>query len=557
MSNRYSCLIILFCLFFVWFEFSCTKTRRKDCLKTIITPKMNLAKEINKALPNSEIVVLAGNYKVYPEEPIKIKRGIKLSFNPNCKIFSSLNTKVSLTNFFVIFELFARKGNPISDISIIGNGLEVYGLGISPILYNWGMSIDINTNASECKNIFIKGIKFYNFGYAGVQLGGSSLEANSLDNFLTILSIEKRKLSEVLKVKVKASGHHQLGTYGNSPKIIRINDGLYDVKSVEKIDQYIWILDLERSEYYRKLGNNHSININDTVFFAAIPENILIEDIECNNNFQHGCALTQGRNITFKNCKFNNTVGLDGVDTGFGMDIEPNRLNQISGIRIFNCSFNNNKRHGLYIHRAEGIIALVDSIVGSIFSNNKHNGVSITQQTNNDLYINQCLIENNLGSGIWLEGNLIEFSSNSIKGNKNFGAYIKGRDLKLDHISSYNNRHNLQLELIADDIENYIKYKSKESRVYIDSSHFKNYFESPNVGIYGLRLDINNSLFELKNHYDIIFNEIKPNSSIKGCIYSNKSSDLKVIKPFKTDKSLNKISFEKNTYLNVKQDIEK
>lgn len=77
-------------------------------------------------------------------------------------------------------------------------------------------------------------------------------------------------------------------------------------------------------------------------------DGIHVKDCVFDLNGRQGCSITGGSGITFDNCVFSNTgTGVVSSAPKAGIDLEPNRGNFCSNIRISGCLFENNDNTGL------------------------------------------------------------------------------------------------------------------------------------------------------------------------------------------------------------------
>lgn len=87
---------------------------------------------------------------------------------------------------------------------------------------------------------------------------------------------------------------------------------------------------------------------------SGIPENIIIDNIVCDNNRRQGISIVLGRNIVVKNSILQNTGQIKYTAPGCGIDVEPTKLdgtNPAESILIENCRFYNNKGGSLTLTR--------------------------------------------------------------------------------------------------------------------------------------------------------------------------------------------------------------
>jgi hypothetical protein len=119
-------------------------------------------------------------------------------------------------------------------------------------------------------------------------------------------------------------------------------------------------------------------------------ENIIIEDVSCNNNRRQGMSIISAQNLLVRRCRFISTNGTAPED---GIDLEPNGpTDRLVNIRIEDCVTSGNKGDGICVS------------IGQL--DNTSADVSITVLRNRD--------ENSGGSGYMASG--LEMGEKDVKG---------------------------------------------------------------------------------------------------------------------------------------------
>ena len=77
---------------------------------------------------------------------------------------------------------------------------------------------------------------------------------------------------------------------------------------------------------------------------VSLSENIILENVICDNNGRQGFSIEGARNVVMKHCKGINTGQIRFVKPSLGLDIEPWRKEGLcTNIDIINCEFSNNR----------------------------------------------------------------------------------------------------------------------------------------------------------------------------------------------------------------------
>jgi len=156
--------------------------------------------------------------------------------------------------------------------------------------------------------------------------------------------------------------------YGDYDCLLNIN-GATDVT----ISGYGATLQMPKQEYTEG-EHRHALNINgstnvviqglncnssggDGIYISGLSffdpslkpysENIVIQDVTCDNNRRNGLSIISAQNLLVSHCNFTNTNGTDPQD---GIDIEPNwSTDWLVNIRIEDCVTANNVGNGIQV----------------------------------------------------------------------------------------------------------------------------------------------------------------------------------------------------------------
>ena len=112
-----------------------------------------------------------------------------------------------------------------------------------------------------------------------------------------------------------------------------------------------------------------------------VSENILIENVICDNNRRQGLSILTSKNVTIRNCKFINT---NGTAPQCGIDIEPDGVEGVvtENITIDNCYFNNNESYPIWLAGEENFEKCNLYITNCVFDNT-------TGTTNSSIVVNK------------------------------------------------------------------------------------------------------------------------------------------------------------------------
>lgn len=149
--------------------------------------------------------------------------------------------------------------------------------------------------------------------------------------------------------------------------------------------------------------------------------NVLIDNVICDNNRRQGLSITYANGVTVRNSVFKNT---NGTDPQCGIDVEPNSSDVVKNLKFLNVQCFGNVGDGLdlcgYSENIEDI-----EIIDCDFTNNA--GVGLLIENVKDASITDTTILNNQEEGIYLysDASNITFSNVDISNNYYDGVFIE------------------------------------------------------------------------------------------------------------------------------------
>lgn len=104
---------------------------------------------------------------------------------------------------------------------------------------------------------------------------------------------------------------------------------------------------------------------------ANVPSReITVSGVQCRNNRRQGMSIICVNGMKVTDSEFSGTQGTAPMD---GIDIEPNRNDQVSNVTIQNCKLTDNRGHGLEVYGKQGQVANI-AVIGCTMTGNWRSG---------------------------------------------------------------------------------------------------------------------------------------------------------------------------------------
>jgi parallel beta-helix repeat protein len=149
---------------------------------------------------------------------------------------------------------------------------------------------------------------------------------------------------------------------------------------------------------------------------GALPTNIYIYNVVCDNAYRNGASIIGGKRITIADSIFKNT---NGSSPGAGFDLEPDASLLAEDIIFTNCRFDGNETHGLYAQAGLGTTNRVE-VQNCYAEDNAQNGIVCNGATNVKIVASRAW--DNGDSGIYAaNGGQVSIFACAAHGNGDYG----------------------------------------------------------------------------------------------------------------------------------------
>lgn len=161
---------------------------------------------------------------------------------------------------------------------------------------------------------------------------------------------------------------------------------------------------------------------------GTIPSGIWLDRVVSDGNVRTGMAVISVIGLTAIACNFINTTG---TNTGAGVDLEPNNINDIvEDVAFWGCHFDNNAKGAVVQNGAQAAWKNI-GFYGCWVRDNSDKGVNLTLQgATAGVTVDDCWILDNGDDGIYLAAgqNGTRIVGNRIQGNAGYGIeFSRGR----------------------------------------------------------------------------------------------------------------------------------